>query len=53
VDTAYLFIYGRLPSTAEAKTALAAFPVDGKNRRMAVEDLFWALLNTPEFVFID
>jgi hypothetical protein len=53
VDTAYLFIYGRLPSAAEAKTALAAFPVDGKNRRMAVEDLFWALLNTPEFVFID
>jgi hypothetical protein len=53
VDTAYLLIYGRLPSAAEAKTALAAFPVDGKNRRMAVEDLFWALLNTPEFVFID
>ncbi|MCY2948359.1 MAG: DUF1549 domain-containing protein [Planctomycetota bacterium] len=53
VDTAYLLIYGRLPSAAEAKTALAAFPTDGKNRRMAVEDLFWALLNTPEFVFID
>jgi hypothetical protein len=24
-----------------------------EQRRAAVEDLFWALLNTPEFLFID
>jgi len=53
VNTAYLHTYGRLPTAAEANAALAAFPGLGKNRRIAVEDLFWALLNTPEFVFID
>jgi hypothetical protein len=53
VETAYLLAYGRKPSDKERREALRGFPGAGKNRRQAVEDLFWALLNTPEFVFID
>lgn len=53
VETAYLLAYGRKPSDKERREALRGFPGPGKNRRAAVEDLFWALLNTPEFVFID
>ncbi len=31
--------------------ALGVFEDSGDDRRRAVEDLLWALLNTPEFVF--
>lgn len=53
VETAYLMAYGRVPGAREGSEALRGFPGPGKDRRQAVEDLFWALLNTPEFVFID
>lgn len=53
VDKAYLLAYGRLPSAKEKAEALKVFSVSGKTRKAAVEDLFWALLNTPEFVFVD
>lgn len=52
VEEAYLLIYNRFPATEERKTALEFFPSEGSRRR-AVEDLFWVLLNTPEFSFID
>lgn len=53
VEELYLMIYSRLPSADEKKVAAAIFknekgePVE---RQKAVEDLMWALLNTPEFV---
>jgi hypothetical protein len=52
VDQLYLLTYCRLPTDAERQLALETFPAEG-SRRMAVEDLFWALLNTPEFAFVD
>jgi hypothetical protein len=52
VETAYLLAYGRPPTAEEAKSVAATLAA-GKNRRVATEDLFWALLNTPEFLFID
>ncbi len=52
VEEAYLWVYGRLPSEVEADKALATLP-ERDQRRDAVEDLFWALLNTPEFLFVD
>ena len=33
--------------------ALARVPVFARGRRRAIEDLMWALINTPEFVFKD
>jgi hypothetical protein len=51
VDELYLLVYCRTPSAMERQNALRRF--EGVVRRQAVEDLMWALLNTPEFVFKD
>ncbi|MCY2967618.1 MAG: DUF1549 and DUF1553 domain-containing protein [Planctomycetota bacterium] len=52
VDEIYLWIYCRLPTTSEKQTAVEFLP--GKpERRRGVEDLFWVLMNTPEFTFVD
>jgi len=53
VEELYLLIYSRLPSAEEQKVATAAFKDDKgqpAERQKAIEDLMWALLNTPEFV---
>lgn len=52
LDEAYLLIYCRFPTDAERQAGLQYLPQPDQ-RRKAVEDLFWALLNTPEFSFID
>ncbi len=52
VDEIYLLTLNRFPTTDERTKALAILPAR-EQRRQAVEDLFWALLNTPEFLFID
>lgn len=51
VEEAYLWVYSRLPTDDEKKGALEFLPE--RDRRRAVEDLFWVLLNTPEFSFVD
>ncbi len=53
VESLYLTIYSRRPTEAESKTAVALFEAEGAVRRQVIEDLMWALLNTPEFVFKD
>ena len=53
VEELYLSIYSRRPTEAEQTTAVSLFEKEGANRRQATEDLMWALLNTPEFVFKD
>jgi hypothetical protein len=52
VEEAYLFVYCRLPTAEEMNVALSVFPEEG-DRQQATEDLFWALMNTPEFYFVD
>jgi len=64
VEELYLLVYSRLPTDEERR--IAAGRIDSASRvedaseadravrrRRAVEDLLWALLNTPEFVFKD
>jgi hypothetical protein len=51
VDELYLLVYCRYPSDEERKNAVRRF--EAAPRRPATEDLLWALLNTPEFVFKD
>jgi hypothetical protein len=53
VDELYLLTYCRLPTAEEQAACVARFEKPGANRRAVVEDLMWALLNTPEFVFKD
>jgi hypothetical protein len=53
VEELYLRIYCRFPDEEERRQAEQLFTVAGADRRQVVEDLMWALLNTPEFVFKD
>lgn len=52
VEELYLVIYNRFP-TAEEQTAVTELFQKNANRRQATEDLMWALMNTPEFIFKD
>jgi hypothetical protein len=53
VDELYLLVYGRLPSEDKRQVCLRRFAEPGVSRRQATEDVLWALMNTPEFVFKD
>ncbi len=52
VEELYLAIYNRFPSDDERQAVVKVFD-ESPNRRQAAEDLMWALMNTPEFVFKD
>jgi hypothetical protein len=53
VEEIYLWVYARLPDDDEIHITTGLFEKEGITRRQATEDLLWALLNTPEFVFRD
>jgi uncharacterized protein DUF1549/uncharacterized protein DUF1553 len=53
VEEIYLAFYARRPNAAELQTGTSLFAEPNTNRRQATEDLMWALINTPEFVFED
>lgn len=53
VEELYLRIYSRRPTSEEREICENLFTKPNADRRKAVEDLTWALLNTPEFVFKD
>ncbi len=52
VEDLYLATYSRLPTAAELADVTPVIE-QNPNRRQATEDLMWALLNTPEFIFKD
>src|SRR5262245_1121316 len=53
IEELYLLTYCRKPTESELATARGHFEKPGASRRQATEDLMWALVNTPEFVFND
>jgi Protein of unknown function (DUF1549)/Protein of unknown function (DUF1553) len=53
VDELYLLAYSRTPTDTERANAVKRFDKPNATRRSATEDLMWALINTPEFVFND
>lgn len=53
VEELYLAVYSRKPESSERIVGSSVFQKKGTSRRQATEDLLWALLNTPEFVFKD
>jgi WD40 repeat protein len=51
VGELYLAAFCRAPSPSELSIARAAYEAKGATRQTATEDVLWALLNSPEFVF--
>jgi hypothetical protein len=51
VGELYLAAFCRAPTVQELTIARAAYDAKGTTRRAATEDVLWALLNSPEFVF--
>ena len=51
VTELYFATLSRPPSDDELKLATAAFTAEKATRQSATEDVFWALLNSAEFVF--
>jgi hypothetical protein len=51
VEELYALVYVRRPTDEERAVCLKLFAEPGVTRRQAAEDILWALLNTPEFVF--
>ncbi|MCZ2340560.1 MAG: DUF1553 domain-containing protein [Bacteroidales bacterium] len=53
VEELYLAAYSRRPKPDETAVCLRWFDRPNTTRRQAIEDLLWAFVNTPEFVFKD
>jgi hypothetical protein len=53
VEEIYLLVYSRLPDAPEFEIGKELFAEKDVSRRQAAEDLLWALVNTPEFMFKD
>jgi hypothetical protein len=53
VEELYLLAYARRPTDEELAVGLSLFEGPKADRRAAVEDLLWALVNSAEFVFKD
>jgi hypothetical protein len=53
VDELYLLAYSRMPTADERAYGGKLYGEAGADRRRTTEDLLWALINTPEFIFKD
>ena len=53
VEELYLSVYSRRPNEDELKSCVDLYENEDSSRREVTEDLMWALINTPEFVFKD
>ena len=51
VEEVYLAFYARRPAKDELDEAVGLYLDPEANRRRVTEDLMWALINTPEFIF--
>jgi hypothetical protein len=53
VTQIYQLVYSRNPTEDESSFAVGLLTAEGANRRQVIEDLMWAMLNSPEFVLQD
>ncbi|MSQ93994.1 MAG: DUF1553 domain-containing protein [Gemmataceae bacterium] len=51
VDELFMWVFGRRPSAEHRQVALEHINRHMANKKMAYENLLWALINTKEFVF--
>jgi hypothetical protein len=50
VDELFLWAFARLPTPAQRDLALANIERNAKDKRLAYENIIWALINTKEFI---
>jgi len=53
IEEIYLAAYSRLPDAEESAYATTLINSAGSDRREAIEDLMWAMINSPEFTIQD
>ena len=53
IQELYLSVYSRYPTESELANCEGLYTSDSADRRQVTEDILWALLNTPEFLFKD
>ena len=53
IETLYLSIYSRYPTPEERQVASKLFERQDVTQRQTIEDLTWAMMNTPEFFVKD
>ena len=51
IEELYLLAYSRVPTAEELEVALVFYGDGESDRKIATEDVLWALLNSAEFVF--
>ena len=51
VDEMFLWAFARKPTEEQRQTALAHISKHAANKKIAYENILWALLNTKEFIF--
>jgi hypothetical protein len=51
LDELFLWFYGRKPTEAHREMALKHLEEHAQNKKLAYENIVWALLNTKEFLF--
>jgi hypothetical protein len=53
VQQLYLVAYSRYPTPEQAEWAAGRIAAAGEERRRVIEDLMWAMINSPEFTILD
>lgn len=53
LETLYLTVYNRRPSAGELDRLLPLLAAENVARQTTVENLMWAMLNSPEFIYED
>ncbi|HWA99407.1 MAG TPA: DUF1549 domain-containing protein [Pirellulales bacterium] len=53
VEQLYLCVYSRYPTADESNRAAALYADEKSSRTETTQDLLWAMLNTPEFLYKD
>ena len=51
VEELFLWAFARKPTPSSCSVALAHIDQHAKNKKLAYENILWALINTKEFVF--
>jgi Protein of unknown function (DUF1553)/Protein of unknown function (DUF1549) len=51
IEELFLWAFARRPTPAQVNLALANIAANPQNKRLAYENILWALINTKEFIF--